>query len=827
MILNFLQTRNPPVLPCLHQQPQRLVDSEGKPSSFADDITALRGSGKKNKETLGELLFHFFRRYGHELDYEKNVLSVREGRLISKAGKKWHLMQNNRLCVEEPFNTERNLGNTADDFSFRGVHLELRRAFDLISEAKLEECIKQYEFPAVEEKFWEKPPPRPVPVLSRSRSQSQSGRGNKGGFGTRGGKIASTQHRAGLQTRRASSAATMNKFVGLQVGTRNTPSQDHALQAQFQQLHLHERLFNKFQLLQAQENELRVRQAQAQLHVHAQAQSSNSTPSLAQQTRGDVFTRPGTINQASLSAPLRGGSFPYPLVYPSVHGTPHPSVHTNPPSPSMMPAQPELRRRVHRSSATDSDPNLNLRSHSQPARPIPLGFTVPNLQALPINANGFMQYQQLRQQQQQQFYSTMDLNSGQQRPPDHSRRRPMAADLSYEDNVPKEYIGYYHLHDSPPPRPYREDSVSTRVPNYNDLSYRYRGILPGISRLINPSRSPSPSPSMPLRDRSYSMRSASSAPPGPVPHERAQNSTSTNRSSGPIIVDGSGGWGLHEPATVAESPCYNNWTSEVTSVAEDQGYDSPVTATGSQPLGQGRHDSFGRENAQPHNHAHPVSESRRPGETSRNSIIEPIMRRASSNLSSEATTSQATGKRSEYAINGLGLGIEFDRSVRRQPTDAERLPPQEIVQHGYSVSKSEVKPDVPAPRYDFSPKTVPLLSPVREVRTPSPTANRKEDIFMEAQHPARFFRTPMRLEIPPFSNGANGKQKQSESPVHKPNGRLSNLAESPKTFQQALTNGWQQPSKKAKKTKSKSQSQLPVLLPGEPLPVSEAERKGG
>lgn len=823
MILNFLQTRNPPVLPCLHQQPQRLIDSEGKRSSFADDITALRGSGKKNKETLGELLFHFFRRYGHELDYEKNVLSVREGRLISKEGKKWHLMQNNRLCVEEPFNTERNLGNTADDISFRGVHLELRRAFDLISEAKLEETIKQYEFPVLEEKFWEKPLPRPVPVLSRSRSQSQSGRGGKGGSGSRGGKGSSTQHRSGVQARRASSAAAMNKYGASHVGTRNTPGQEHALQAQFQQLHLHEQLFNEFQFLQAQENELRVRQAHAQLHAHAQTQGSNSAPSLAQPTRGDVFHRSGTITQASLSAPLRSGSFPYPLGYPSVHGTPHQSVHTNPPSPSMMPVQPELRRRVHRSSATDSDPTLNLRSHSQPARPIPIGFTVQNLQALPINANGLMPFQSLRPQHPQSFYNTLDMNQGQQRPLEHSRRRPLAADLSYEDNMPKEYIGYYHLHDSPPPRSYREDSVKSRMPNYNDLSYRYRGIPPGFSRLINPSRSPSPSPAIPLRDRSYSTRSASSAPPGPFSHERVQTSNSTSRSSGPIIVDGSGGWGLHEPP-VTEFTSYSKPISEATSVLEDQGYDSPVTAAGSQPHGPGRHEPFSRENMQPYNHAHPVSEPRRPGDTSRNSIIEPIMRRATSQ-SSEATTSQTTSKRSEHATNGHGLGIEFERSIRRQPADPERLPQQEPAQFGYSTSKGDVKPDVPTPRFDFSPKTVPLLSPVREVRTPSPTANRKDDILVEAPFPGRFFCTPMHLEIPPFSNGLNGKQKQNESPVQKSNGR-SNLAESPQSAQ-SLTNGWQQPSKKGKRTKSKSQSQMLVLMPGEPLPVSEAERKGG
>ena len=88
MILNFLQSRNPPVLPCLHRKPHlKLVDASGKPSAFADDLEALRGFGDKNKETLGELLFHFFRRYAHEVDYERYVISVREGRLISKDAK--------------------------------------------------------------------------------------------------------------------------------------------------------------------------------------------------------------------------------------------------------------------------------------------------------------------------------------------------------------------------------------------------------------------------------------------------------------------------------------------------------------------------------------------------------------------------------------------------------------------------------------------------------------------------------------------------------------------------------------------------------------------
>ncbi|KOS19257.1 Poly(A) RNA polymerase cid13 [Escovopsis weberi] len=88
-------------------------------SDFADNLNKLQGFGSKNQSSEADLLFQFFRFYAHEFDYDKHVLS---------------------LCVEEPFNTSRNLGNTVDEYSFRGLHLELRRAFDLISSANFEEA---------------------------------------------------------------------------------------------------------------------------------------------------------------------------------------------------------------------------------------------------------------------------------------------------------------------------------------------------------------------------------------------------------------------------------------------------------------------------------------------------------------------------------------------------------------------------------------------------------------------------------------------------------------------------------------------------------------
>lgn len=102
LIINFLQTRDPPILPSLQARPhKKRITPEGLMCSFDDDLNALSNYGKKNKQSLGELLFQFFRYYAHDLNYERYVISVREGKLLSKEAKGWHLLQNNRLCEGE------------------------------------------------------------------------------------------------------------------------------------------------------------------------------------------------------------------------------------------------------------------------------------------------------------------------------------------------------------------------------------------------------------------------------------------------------------------------------------------------------------------------------------------------------------------------------------------------------------------------------------------------------------------------------------------------------------------------------------------------------
>lgn len=858
LILNFLQTRNPPVLPSLHKKPHELrAGSDDRFVGFNDDLERFRGFGKPNTETLGELLFNFFRRYAYDLDYEKWVVSVREGRLIFKEGKKWHLMQNNRLCVEEPFNTDRNLGNTADDTSFRGIHLELRRAFDLVKEAKLANCLEQYEFPAAEERIWEKPAPKPPPVLSRSRSQSQSStRGNRGGYANRGGGRHGQHHRSGQGARRASSAAAMNKYVAPQSGLQGTrgrdySSREHPLQAQYDRLRLHDRLFNEFQFLQQQEHELRLIHAQRELEVQvAQAtQSSRNGSSIPRQGAPGQLPPIQTTHHIPLTAPIRNGQYFYPFPYPQVQGTPQQNVHTQPSSPSTTHAQPDLRRSVHRSTAAESAHAANHRSHSQPARPLPVNVAIQNAPPLPLNSAAFLQYQQLRQQH---LYN--QLEQGRYRHaevPTYQDPRRLPSDRPLEEDVAKEYVGYW-VNDMPPPRSYREDQ---RLPTYQDLHPRVRGVPQNFSRLRDTSRSPSPSPALPFRDRAYSVRSASSAPSGPLQPrmDRLQAAAPGSRASGPLIVNGSDGWNMPDYSMIPEASSHTTTISEATSGSDDRLYETPVTAEMDTPNHcHGVDDGFVLDDPNQYFHARMTAESSSLSTNGRVGNTDSSMRRANAPLN-DITTYSNTNTRAEKANRSAGgLGIQFgEHEISRPSVQAETSVSPGTARSLAAGSKPDAKPDQSIGRIEKLPIPfpVPLLSPVREVRTPSPSAAwRRQNGEAELRRSNGRLASKLDLRIPTYADLVRAKQKKQSligALGQKPNGTPPQVAESARSIQSPLSpmakeipqhmpespkaqpqlNGWQQSGKKGKKNKSRPSSGQ--TLPGEAMPANEAERKGG
>lgn len=377
LIISFLQTRSLPIVPSLQARPhKKRVTSDGLVCSFDDNIQSLSQFGRKNKQTVGELFFEFFRYYGHELDYEKNVISIRDGTLVSKEGKGWHLLMNNRLCVEEPFNTSRNLGNTADDTSFRGLHFELRRAFKYAASADLAGCCEQFEFPQEEERTWERPPPQPRPIITPALPS----RGARGGG--RGGRY-TTQHPRGNFAGGRRTSNTGNKGNNPFRQQSATNAADLSMQAQQQaQFMLHDQLYHQIQLLQAQEQELRMQ-------LHNQALITGRTPPVflrqpliqfpvpqQQEYLGDENSRSrsGTVNlgQSQRHLPFHGPT------YASVSASGTQESATNPPSPSESSALPDIRRSHRRSSAANGSPK-SIRAQSQPARP----QNSPSLQSFP------------------------------------------------------------------------------------------------------------------------------------------------------------------------------------------------------------------------------------------------------------------------------------------------------------------------------------------------------------------------------------------------------------------------------------------------------------
>ncbi|KAH6674675.1 zinc finger protein-like protein [Halenospora varia] len=725
LIIYFLQSRSPPILPALHQRPHmKLPPKDGLESSFADDLNALEGYGEKNKETLGELLFHFFRFYGHEFDYDKHVVSVRNGKSISKAEKKWNFTNNNTLCVEEPFNVTRNLGNTADDTSFRGLHIEIRRAFDLVSQAKLEECCEQFQYPKEEERVWERPPPKPRPVL---RSTSQSNRGGRGNH--RGGRHNNQHNRNSNSNRRASSGAFDNpQAYNPGPTTPNLSSQDIWLQRQAQ-TQLHNDLYQTYSVLQAQENSLRQQlynqgflQAQ-QLQAYAQSHQGQSSSGTIKQHATDR-NRTSSFEQPPLTAPIRPDMYFYPLQYQATPMYGYQTPSTNPSSPSLSSAVPELRRTRPASSqlgVQGSIPNSGLGLGIHQSFRQANGNPIPNFIA-DENAD-----------------TTSNGISVSTTPPD--------------DTTPKEYLGYYVSDNGP--RPLRRDPVMP-IPAFGDMggqSSRRRlstDQLPQsiLDRLKRPSRSPSPLG----HDRSYSA----SAPLTAAQSQQGVSSSNLRALNiqAPIVVNGS-----NVPAPVS----IPNWRA---SVSEDSRADDQTS-----DLGAGSLDSASQASGAPSDTFtdQDLSGQITPKETRvEERVDQPMVVNGSSpqkrNVSSSSNGSSLNGT-PQASSNGFMTTEQATIPPRLSPNSRNRLARQNGGMSPLDIGSGHI---------ENLREELPHLSPVYETRTPSPTANRK----FEAMPERKLARFPLTTQDD--NNGlaqatqnltlSNGSHINQTGAVQKPNG---------------------------------------------------------
>ena len=196
-----------------------------------------------------------------------------------------------------------------------------------------------------------------------------------------------------------------------------------------------------------------------------------------------------------------------------------------------------------------------------------------------------------------------------------------------------------------------------------------------------------------------------------------------------------------------------------------------------------------------------------------------------------------------------GLGIQFgEHQLSRLNAKPEQEPLVEKARPAAQPLPPKPKPEQTTTRTDSVPMPIPLLSPVREVTTPSPTAKRRNDTLPQPQSNTKPSAGNLDLYIPTFAEVSRRKQEKNNGALEQmPNGvHLSKLAQSTKAaepaqrknmpdespqspksqVQQTQVNGWQtQSGKKGKRNKSRPGSGQ--IFPGEPLPANEYERKGG
>ncbi|KAJ2160799.1 hypothetical protein GGF46_001987 [Coemansia sp. RSA 552] len=183
LAIQFLQTRNPPILPVLHPpapslNAERCMDVGDVDLTFDDDILRLREFGAANAESLGFLLYAFFRTYAYEFDYRHQVVSLRSGCFLTKAQKGWDVGRPSRIfCIEEPFSTWLNLGHSANTTSVEGIRQEFQRAFSILRDGgSYDDVCEVYQRPQRTEPMTapaaphQHLPPPPLPQATRAQS---------------------------------------------------------------------------------------------------------------------------------------------------------------------------------------------------------------------------------------------------------------------------------------------------------------------------------------------------------------------------------------------------------------------------------------------------------------------------------------------------------------------------------------------------------------------------------------------------------------------------------------------------------------------------------
>ncbi|KAF7297104.1 hypothetical protein MIND_00943300 [Mycena indigotica] len=149
LVIYFLvHVKNPPVLPNLQQMPPlRPISKEdthvaGYNTWFFDDVELLRTRWhSENNDSVAELLVDFFRYFARDFSYNTGVASIRAG-FLKKASKGWQndlssrfhdSRERNRLCIEDPFELDFNVGRCVSKDGIYTIRGEFMRASRILA----------------------------------------------------------------------------------------------------------------------------------------------------------------------------------------------------------------------------------------------------------------------------------------------------------------------------------------------------------------------------------------------------------------------------------------------------------------------------------------------------------------------------------------------------------------------------------------------------------------------------------------------------------------------------------------------------------------------
>ncbi|KAI1309676.1 hypothetical protein F5Y03DRAFT_69723 [Xylaria venustula] len=819
MIIAFLQLRQPPVLPALHQRPhQKLPRQDGEIAAFADDVDKLRGFGEKNQSTLGELLFEFFRFYAHEFDYSTNALSVRLGKVIAKSEKKWHLALNNQLCVEEPFNTNRNLGNTVDDTAFRGIHLELRRAFDSIAQGKLDECCEQYVYPKEEERIFQKPPSVSRPVLLRSASQQQTSRPSRGGYrnGARHQNRNNGNHSNTSNNRRASSGLThentANPMYIPAAYTMALGAQDaSSMYMQSTDLVAH------ISALQFQENNLRFLQytqsqafAQQQVLQHAQRMQGTAPQSQASTER----SRTNSFDTPPLSAPIRPEIRPEMYYYsmPMQQAQAYYGFPAYPATPSNI-ASADFRRSTHRSTAASEAGHVSsgstIRSHSQPAsRPIAVAPGVQNFAIPSQMSTGFTNVPA-------RHVNGIPIPSFIPDECNDNEQDSSAAD-SPDDGKSSSYY-------TNPSSPRKASGATNGMPTFGDIGHhsenpgQHDHLSDEFAQTVPDSTSTrSQSPSPPGQETAYQSSSST------LPTAATFSPKQLARETAPLVVNGS------QSRPLINSPPKQIWHGDPLGPANVVGYENPLHIHQGPVFANSQSASISDQSTTPRKANSPVPD--RPvvvnGSRPPSGLVTPPQ--AGPYFTNDAVTLNSEGALHVATWPPGTLPVSHAAPPGRLPHTLQRFPrpvPSPLIAQLDLATETSLQNDLHH------------LSPVYETKSPPLHYARKLELpFGETSgritnsNQRRHEVTPDLIRIQP-KNLAGSPTLEVEGSSHS-NPRINGLRENGHTRSAksesdnaGLNGAWQKP--RGRKRVNDLKGRTEVLAQSEQPPRNEADRKGG